>query len=138
MRLIAAIAASLLAAFVSPMASAADTEVGRVAQAPAPDPLSGIARWRDAVFGEPLTPPAVTPDSPLLVLVSSAADLSHPEFAGGRVTNLAAVPVVGRDGTAAASIAAAPANGLGILACGRACEPRCLRCSQRAISVAGR
>jgi hypothetical protein len=86
-----------------------------VAQAPAPDPLSSRARWRDAVIKAPLTPPAVTAGSPLLVLITSAADLSHPEFRGANVTNLADAPVNSADGTAAASIAAAPANGVGIL-----------------------
>jgi len=85
------------------------------AQAPAPDPLSSRAPWRDAVMGGPLAPPTVTADGPLLVVVSTAADLSHPEFAGANLTNLADGPLTSPDGTAAASIAAAPANGHGIL-----------------------
>ena len=57
----------------------------------------------------------MTGDSPLLVVIATAADLSHPEFSGAHATNLADLPVTSPDGTAAASIAAAPANGHGIV-----------------------
>jgi hypothetical protein len=113
---IAVIAAiGLIATCFGTEAVAAPQATAWAAQAPAPDPLSSRARWRDAVIKAPLTPPAVTAGSPLLVLITSAADLSHREFRGANVTNLADAPVNSPDGTAAASIAAAPANGVGIL-----------------------
>jgi subtilisin family serine protease len=83
------------------------------AQAPAPDPLSGFARWRDFVVGDAVPPP-VTGDSPLIGLVDTPIDESHPEIAGsnistsgGRLTDL--------HGTATSTVAAAPANGVGFL-----------------------
>ena len=57
----------------------------------------------------------VTADSPLIALVDSAADLTHPEFAGGRTATLPGVPVTDGHGTATASVAAAPVNGVGIV-----------------------
>ena len=108
-------AVGLLAMCSSAVAAGGPRAVARAAQAPAPDPLSRQAPWRDAVMGAPLAPPAVTAGSPLLVLLATAADLAHPEFGGANVTNLADEPVNSHDGTAAASIAAAPANGHGIL-----------------------
>ena len=85
------------------------------AQAVAPDPLSPRARWRDAVVDPALEPPLVTPRSPLLGLVDSAVDLTHPEFQASQVRTLRAAAVTDSGGTADASIAAAPANGVGIL-----------------------
>ncbi|HEY3018902.1 MAG TPA: S8 family serine peptidase, partial [Solirubrobacteraceae bacterium] len=85
------------------------------AQAPPPDPLSSQTPWRDALVDPSLAPPAVTPDSPLLALIDSQLDAAHPEFQGGNVTTLGGQPVVNEHGTATAAVAAAPANGTGIL-----------------------
>jgi hypothetical protein len=79
------------------------------------DPLSPQARWRDYVADPFLLPPAVTPDSPLLALVDSRADVSHPEFAGGQVATLTQGPVKVSHGTSTAAVAAAPVNGVGIV-----------------------
>jgi len=89
--------------------------LSRELQGPPDDPLSPQARWRDAIVDPSLPPPPVTPDSPLLALIDSELDASHPEFQGGNVTTLAGQPVVNEHGTATAAVAAAPANGTGIL-----------------------
>lgn len=81
----------------------------------APDPLSDQARWRDAVVDPNRPTPPVTPQSPLLALVDSHLDATHPEFAGSAVTSLEPAPAEGSHGTATAAVAAAPANGVGIL-----------------------
>jgi hypothetical protein len=85
------------------------------AEGPPPDPLSPLAGWRDAVVDPMLEPPPVTARSPLLGLVDTQLDPSHPEFQGSRLTMLSAAPVRDSLGTATASVAAAPANGVGIL-----------------------
>ena len=81
----------------------------------APDPLSGLARWRDTVVDPALAPPPVTPASPFVALVDAQLDTSHPEFAGGSVTSLGGLPVAAAHGTETAAIAAAPKNDVGIL-----------------------
>lgn len=98
------------------LAFAEPDRLARPRQAPsAPDPLDARARWRDAVVDPALAPPPVTPASPLLALVDSPVDLSHPEFAvGSGVSGLPGVPVTESHGTATAAIAAAPANDVGI------------------------
>src|SRR4051794_7774467 len=60
--------------------------ISRELQAPAPDPLSPQTPWRDQVVEQGLAPPAVTPDSPLLALIDSQLDASHPEWQGGQTT----------------------------------------------------
>jgi len=63
-----------------------------------------------------LTPPPVTPTSPLIALVDAAADTTHPEWTNDpNFTSLGGQPVTNLHGTATASVAAAPANGVGIL-----------------------
>jgi hypothetical protein len=84
------------------------------AQVPPDDPLSPRARWRDVVVGTQV-PPAVAPSSPLIGMVDSALEMTHPEFAGSNVTTLESRPVSDLNGTANAAAAAAPANGVGIL-----------------------
>jgi hypothetical protein len=84
-------------------------------QAPAPDPLSPQAAWRDAIVAPGLAPPPVTPQSPLLALIDAQADVAHPEFRGGNVTADRQLRVTNLHGTATAAVAAAPANGVGIL-----------------------
>jgi subtilisin family serine protease len=88
--------------------------IARRAQAPAPDPLSASATWRDFVVrGEPAPP--VTPASPLLVLVDSQIDLAHPEIAGSNITSTSVAAVRDFHGTATSTVASAAANGVGIL-----------------------
>jgi hypothetical protein len=88
--------------------------LGTLAQAPAPDPLSPFARWRDFVVGDQVAP-AVTPDTPLLALVDTQIDVGHPEIAGSNITTLGGPPLNDFHGTATSTVAAAPANGVGFL-----------------------
>ncbi len=57
----------------------------------------------------------MTPTSPLIALVDAQADATHPEFAGGNTSTLPQFPVTISHGTATASVAAAPVNGVGII-----------------------
>jgi len=81
------------------------------------DPLSGPPNdWRARVASPDLTPPPVTPQSPLIALVDAAADLTHPEWTGDpNIATIPGTPVTNAHGTATASVAAAPQNGIGIL-----------------------
>ncbi len=84
----------------------------------ADDPLSGPPNaWRKVVADPSLTPPPVTPTSPLIALVDAAADVTHPEWTGDPNFTSAnpSAPVTNLHGTATAAVAAAPANGIGIL-----------------------
>jgi subtilase family protein len=85
-------------------------------QAVPDDPLSVPPNdWRARVADRSLTPPPVTPQSPLIALVDSQLDAAHAEFQGGNTTTLPQLPVTNSHGTATASVAAAPLNGVGIL-----------------------
>lgn len=84
-------------------------------QTPPPDPLDARASWRAAIVDPRLIPPPVTPQSPLLALVDSQLDITHPEFVGGNVSTLGGRPVLSAHGTETASVAAAPKNDVGIL-----------------------
>jgi Subtilase family len=86
----------------------------QLAQAPAPDPLSGFARWRDFVVGAAVPPP-VTPDSPLIGLVDTMIDVGHPEIAGSNIAAERSRALTDEHGTATSTVAAAPANGVGFL-----------------------
>ena len=81
-----------------------------------PDPLSAPPdNWRDVVADPSLVPPAVDASSPLIALVDFQLDPAHAEWQGGNTTTLPRFPVTDSHGTATASVAAAPANGIGIL-----------------------
>ncbi|HET6550063.1 MAG TPA: hypothetical protein VFG79_16490, partial [Solirubrobacter sp.] len=72
------------------------------------DPLSVAPNdWRAKVASPDLTPPPVTPQSPLIALVDAAADFTHPEWTGD--PNVTALPpgrpVTNEHGTATASVA---------------------------------
>jgi hypothetical protein len=100
------------------LAYAEPDAVRRLRQAPRAvpdDPLSAQNHWRDAAVDASLAPPAVTPQSPLLALIDSKLDATHPEFAGSNVTTIRARPVGNLHGTATAAVAAAPKNDVGIL-----------------------
>ena len=84
----------------------------------ADDPLSVAPNdWRRLVADPALDPPAVTPQSPLIALVDAAADTTHPEWTGDPnfATAVPGTAVTNLHGTATAAVAAAPANGIGIL-----------------------
>ena len=85
------------------------------AQAPPPDPLSALSPWRDRVVDPSLVPPPVTASSPLLALVDSQLDISHPEFRSGNVTTAGGQALNDFHGTATAAVASAAANGVGNL-----------------------
>ena len=80
----------------------------------APDPLSPRAGWRDVVVGDAVAPP-VGPTSPLIALVDTMVDVNHPEIAGSNITTLGGAQPADFHGTATATVAAAPANGVGML-----------------------
>jgi hypothetical protein len=88
--------------------------IGSSAQAPAPDPLSPRAAWREFVTGDAI-PPVVGPDSPLIALVDTMIDVKHPEIAGSNITTAGGAALTDLHGTATATTAAAPANGVGFL-----------------------
>ena len=88
--------------------------LGRTAQAPAPDPLSPSAGWRDYVVGGAVPPP-VTPDSPLIGFVDTQIDIEHPEILGSNITTTGGAALRDFHGTATSTVAAAPANGVGFL-----------------------
>jgi subtilisin family serine protease len=88
--------------------------IGATTQAPAPDPLSPFARWRDFVVGGAIAPP-VTPDSPLIAVVDTRIDDTHPEIAGSAISAASAGAPRDFHGTATTTVAAAPANGVGFL-----------------------
>ncbi len=85
-------------------------------QAVPDDPLSVPPNaWRAKVVSPATATPPVTPESPLIALVDAAADPAHPEWAGSAFSTIPGTPVTNSHGTATASVAAAPQNGVGIL-----------------------
>jgi hypothetical protein len=81
------------------------------------DPLSTTPYdWRSLVAKPSLDPPPVTSNSPLIALIDAQADTGHEEFANDpNFSSLGTRPATIAHGTATASVAAAPANGKGIL-----------------------
>jgi subtilisin family serine protease len=81
------------------------------------DPLSAPPNdWRRIVADPAIDPPAVTPQSPLIALVDAAADMTHPEWTNDpNFTTIPGTPVTNAHGTATAAVAAASANGIGIV-----------------------
>ena len=80
------------------------------------DPLSATPyNWRAIVADPALTPPPVGPTSPLIALVDAQLDKSHPEFASSNTNTIKQFPITISHGTATASVAAAPQNGIGIV-----------------------
>jgi hypothetical protein len=78
------------------------------------DPLSATPYdWRSMVADPTLPIPPVTSTSPLIALVDAQLDPTHPEFSGGHTATLPKYAVAAH-GTATASVAAAPTNGVGI------------------------
>jgi hypothetical protein len=89
--------------------------LARRMQSPAPDPLDSRAAWRAAIVDPRLVPPHVTATSPLLALIDSQLDATHPEFVGGNMATLGGLPLTSAHGTETAAIAGAPKNDRGIL-----------------------
>ena len=88
----------------------------RRTKAVADDPLSKSPdAWRAAVADPNLDPPLVTPTSPLIALLDTRLDETHPEFAGSNTSTLGGRPLDNLHGTATAAVAAAPKNDVGIL-----------------------
>jgi hypothetical protein len=80
------------------------------------DPLSVPPNaWRRVVADPALTPPPITAASPLIALVDAQLDPTAPEFVNSHISTIPRYPVTISHGTATASVAAAPANGRGIL-----------------------
>jgi hypothetical protein len=80
------------------------------------DPLSKPPdAWRQAVADPKIDPPAVTPTSPLIALLDTRLDETHPEFAGSQIVTLGNRSLDNLHGTATAAVAAAPVNGVGIV-----------------------
>jgi subtilisin family serine protease len=77
------------------------------------DPLTPQQWWLPAVVDPQLTPPPVTPSSPVLGVIEEQIDLSHPDMQGIVSTSTGAPP--DEHGTAVAGAAGAPANGVGIV-----------------------
>lgn len=80
------------------------------------DPLQGQEWWLSNIGADQVAPPG--PGVPIMI-VDSGVDPTHPEFAGrANTTFLNDQTVTGADefhGTAVASVAAAPANGIGMV-----------------------
>jgi hypothetical protein len=93
--------------------------VRQAARAVADDPVSAAAgyKWRDFAVDPALVPPPVTPTSPAVALVDTKADIAHPEFGtgGDYISTLSGGIVTNPHGTATLAVAAAPANGIGIV-----------------------
>jgi hypothetical protein len=90
-------------------------EPNRIGQrAQAPDPLSPQARWRDFVVGTAVAPP-VSATSPLIGVVDTLIDVTHPEIVGSNIATLGGTALGDFHGTATATVASAPANGVGML-----------------------
>ena len=80
------------------------------------DPLSSSPpAWRAAVADPKLDPPPVTATSPLIALLDTRLDETHPEFIGSNIRTLGGRRLDNLHGTATAAVAAAPKNGIGIL-----------------------
>jgi hypothetical protein len=80
------------------------------------DPLFNLQAPLLKSIDPSLTPPPVTPTSPLLAITDAQIDATHPDFQGTALT-LAnpSVPVTEMHGTAVASVAGAAANGVGMV-----------------------
>ncbi len=106
------------------------------------DPLTPLSRWRDRVIDPALVPPPVRADGPVLAVIDAKAAIGHREFAGGNVTSPSPRRAKISHGTATLGVAAAPANGVGIVgaypgarAINVALPPTGIRCSDSARGI---
>ena len=90
-------------------------ELRNTKQAVADDPLSAPPNaWRAAVADRDLAPPAVTDTSPMIALLDTRLDETHPEFGGSHISHARRTARwTSLHGTATAAAAAAPLNGVG-------------------------
>jgi hypothetical protein len=80
------------------------------------DPLSVPPdAWRAAIADPNIPPPVPGPTSPLIALLDTRLDETHPEFGGSLTTTTGDRPLDNPHGTATAAVAAAPVNGIGIV-----------------------
>ncbi|MEA2347188.1 MAG: hypothetical protein QOG62_975 [Thermoleophilaceae bacterium] len=80
------------------------------------DPLTPQQDWLPRIGVTNLTPPAMTATSPLLGIVEESVDVSHTDLAdGGHIKGYSKGAVIDEHGTEVAGVAAAPANGKGIV-----------------------
>jgi Subtilase family len=89
----------------------------RISRAAFPaDPLTPLQPWLGQIVAPSLTPPPVGPNSPVLGMLEESVDVTHPEISAGNVTGLVSMgPTTDEHGTAVTAVAAAPANGVGIV-----------------------
>jgi Subtilase family len=93
-----------------------DTLAQPLQRAVAPDPLAVPPDdWRDWVVDPALPHPPVDANSPLIALIDAQLDKTHAEWAGGNTDAIEQFPVTNSHGTATTSVAAAPANGVGVI-----------------------
>jgi hypothetical protein len=71
--------------------------------------------WRDWVVDPTLVAPPVDGSSPLIALIDAQLDKSHSEWTGGNTDAIEQFPLRDSHGTATTSVAAAPANGIGMI-----------------------
>jgi hypothetical protein len=88
--------------------------ISRMAQAPDPLSANPASAWRANVVGAAVPPP-VAAESPLIGVIDTMIDVNHPEIAGSGIATLGGTALADFHGTATATVAAAPANGIGML-----------------------
>ena len=71
-------------------------------------------QWAVPLLRSGLTPPSVSGKSPLLAVIDSQVDTAHPEFRSSALTSTGKAAPHDAHGTAVVSIAASPADGVGI------------------------
>ena len=104
----------------------AEPNVVRQRQDKPTEPLSGSSNswWRSAVVSPEVVAPAIAANSPLLGVIDSQIDLTHPEFAGGGVTALYDTAVDHWHGTAVTASPPRRSTGPALRVYGRACVSR--------------
>ena len=89
--------------------------VGAASLALPVDPLTARQWWLRAVVRGPLTRPVVTPASPILSVIDSQVDLTHPDVRGSGIFSATRRRATVEHGTAVSTVAGAPDNGVGIV-----------------------
>jgi hypothetical protein len=101
----------------TPAARPADAwrRVGAASLALPVDPLTPRQWWLRAVVRGPLTRPVVTPASPVLSVIDSQVDMTHPDVRGSGIFSATRRRATIEHGTAVSTVAGAPDNGVGIV-----------------------
>ena len=89
--------------------------VGAASLAVPVDPLTPRQWWLRAVVRGPLTRPAVTPVSPVLSVIDTQVDFTHPDVRGSGIFSATHRRAAIEHGTAVSTVAGAPDNGVGIV-----------------------